>query len=320
MPRPGFYNDNEYRAYPFVFKPAQVNKFSDAIIVDAGIIMGLDSEFSNSDHAVWLHEVRRVTRQNEEDVFEFEIRSDAPGTISSPLIFTRAADAEEWENEYVESAAYRKNVNSCAVEPAWSGFLVTGPLTALKSLLPPGGDPIKLHDDTESPADPLYELEPARIQNLTRHYLRSISIGNLSRPLAGSACDTDNDDNAREVIVNYRCISGDIRFQEGYNCQIRQATANNDIIVSASKGLGAPIDSELCENHGEIPFYPGEAPPPGSKFLSGGPACDELVSTINGVSGPDINIVAGTGVTVTPNPETNTIQIEISATNNAGNC
>ena len=313
MPRPGFYNDNEYRSYPFIFSTdmfdeQQIKYVPDAVVVDAGISMGLDSEFDGQSHTVWLKEIRR-----NDDVFEIELQTDAPGAAELPLIFTRDINADEWQTEYVESAPYIKNENSCAVEPAWSGFLVTGPLTDLIEKLPTTGA-ITLVDNT-------YQLEPARIQSLVKHYLRSISVGNLSRPLARSACDADIPPEPRKVIVNSRCIAGDIRFKEGYNCQITQQEQINEITISAGKNLGVPIDDgELCRNKGEIPYYENETPPAGSQFLSGGPACNELISSINGVGGPDVNIIGGTGINIVAEPETNTLRIKLSSFNSAGNC
>lgn len=313
MPRPGFYNDNEYRAYPFIFTTdmfddEQNKLIPDSAVVDAGIIMGLDSEFDGQIHTVWLHEIRRVG-----DSFEFELHTNAPGAAELPLVFTREATAGEWQNEYVESEPYIKDSNSCAEEPAWSGFIVTGPLTDLAAAL-------SAEEAVTLPAN-AYTLEPARIQSLVRHYLRSISLGNLSRPQARLACESPVPEEERKVIVNSRCIAGDIRFKEGYNCQITQREQLNELTITAGKNLGTPVtDGELCANKGEVPFYEGEQPPEGSQFFSGGPACNELISSINGVGGPDVNIVGGTGINIIANQETNTITIELSATNNTNNC
>lgn len=304
MPRPGFYNDNEYRAYPFIFKP-NIDVLPNSAIVDCGIIMGLDSEFDGETHSVWLHAVRR-----NDSVFEFEFRTDAPGAAGEPLIFSRAVTATEWLTEDAESEPYRKDINSCAVEPAWSGFLVTGPLEELRAKLPSNGS-LNLGND--------YILEPARVQSLVRTYLRSISLGNLSRPRAASSCEPPADE-TRQVVINKRCVTGDIRFKEGYNAQIRQRRTTNEIAISAGKNSGMPFDGDICKTYGEVPFYEGEQPPADSKFLSGGPACDELVSAINGVPGPNISIIGGTGIEITTDADTNTIFVALSQKNIAGNC
>ncbi len=323
MPRPGFYNDNEYRAYPFIFTPAQqTSRLPLSAVVDAGIIMGLDSEFDPNTHTIWLSAVRRVA-----DTFEIELRSDAPGAQNYPLVFTRPVTADEWLTEFVESAPYVKDVNSCATEPAtepaWSGFLVTGPLTDLQAALP--------EDDTLTFADKLFTLEPARVQSLVRSYLRAISVGNLSRPISRSKCDVVSDDAERQVIINKRCLSGNIRFKEGYNAVIRQRDAANELSFTAGLNSGALADAALCENGSELPLYDNEpkpvlfaatdtTPEVRSKFYSGGPACDELVATINGVSGPNINFIGGSGVNIIPDPDNHSITIELSPTALTSNC
>lgn len=305
MPRPGFYNDNEYRAYPFIFK-AGANALPDSAIVDCGIIMGLDSEFDPAVHDVWLKQISRLDNE-----FTFEFATNAPGAAEKPLIFTRPYNADEWLTEDAESAPYVKDDNSCAIEPAWSGFLVTGPMKDLDTALPANGA-ITLGVN--------YKLEPARIQSLVRSYLRAISLGNLSRPEAKSACDT-TPEQPRHVVINKRCINGDIRFKEGYNAQIRQRVLTNEIAISAGRGFGLQYDADLCEHKGEIPFYENEQPPEGSQFLSGGPSCDELVSSVNGIVGPDVSIVGGTGVNVSVDENNpNTILVTLSPTAIAGNC
>jgi hypothetical protein len=125
----------------------------------------------------------------------------------------------------------------------------------------------------------------------------------------------------RPVIINSRCINGNIRFREGYNALIRQRDSTNEISIGAARESGQRPDGSLCENGSEVPFYAGEQPPAGSQFFSGGPACDELISSINGVQGPDITIVGGTGVEVMVDPDNpNTLRISLSNTNIAGNC
>lgn len=316
MPRPGFYNDNEYRAYPFVFQPEQAAAVPYSAVVDAGVVMGIDSEFNSLIHAVRLAAVRRLG-----DLFEFELQTDAPGAENYPLIFTRDVNADEWLTEYVESAAHVADVNSCAEEPAWTGFLVTGPLTDLRALLPTDGE-IVLSDK--------YILEPGRIQSLLKSYLRAITVGNLSRPRALSSCDV-SEEPPRQIIINKRCIRGPIRFKEGYNAVIRQREAINELAISAGLGAGAPYDDELCENGSELPFYPDEqkpiltpatdtTPEVRSKFFSGGPACDEVIATINGVGGPHVAIAAGSGIRIVTDPNTNSITLELSSTSLTGNC
>lgn len=316
MPRPGFYNDNEHRAYPFVFNSKQASFLPDSLVVDLNVIMGLDSEFDARLHTVWLHAVSK----NGNNLL-IELRSNAPGA-NEPLIFTRDLSVnDDWVTEYAASNPYIKDENSCAEEPAWAAYLTTGPLKDTNELIQNG--------ETISPGTN-FSVEPSQIQSLVRSYLRGVSVGNLSRPVALSACETEPAEE-RHVILNKTCLKGDIRFNEGYNALIRQRNASNEILITAGRGLGNQDTKELCEHNGELPFYAGEEKPilfeattdqPAvySTFFSGGPACDELITGINGAPGPHINFVAGTGINIVADPATHTITIELSATTLAGNC
>lgn len=298
MPRAGFYNDNEYRAYPFVFGPNfNAVTLPNTTILDAGVIMGLMSEFDPTQHTVWLKTISRAA-----NVFTFEFRTDAPGAISQPLIFTRPASAVEWLSEQV-------------TEENWEGFFVTGPLTALAAQLP-NGSSLTLTNTSRV-------LEPARIQSLVKSYLRSISLGNYRRTFVTPAADCENSSsavNVREIVVNAEALQGDLRLKEGYNCRISQTDFNREIRVAAEVGAGATPDSELCSRGGELPLYEGEEPLTGSQFLSGGPACNEIISTINGIGGPNVTLVGGAGIGVIADSANNLVRIAIDNNKLVGNC
>jgi hypothetical protein len=337
MPRAGFYNDNEYRAYPFVYKrtdavpsfaelPSSGNKhmiyltrdtgdkyrwtgsaytlidpiapaLPDACILDAGVIMGLMSEFDPTQHSVWLESVSRAA-----DVFTFTFRTDAPGAAGQLLTFTRPADTNEWLSEPVDAAD-------------WEGFFVTGPLASLADQLTDGAN-LTFH------AVDLV-LEPARVQSLVKSYLRSVSLGNYRRTLVTPTDGCENSSaavNVREIVVNAEGLQGDLRLKEGYNCRISQTDFNREIRVAAAVGAGLIPDNELCSRGGELPLYTGEEPPEGSPFLSGGPACDETISTINGVGGPNVTIVGGSGVGVTTDNENFSVRVALDSNNLVGNC
>lgn len=286
MPRAGFYNDNEYRAYPFVYKTTPQNPaLPNACIVDCGIIMGLDSQYDETQHAVWLARASKSAT-----TVTFELETDAPGAEGRPLVFTRTHDAVEWQTEHVVSTQAEK---ICAIEPAWEGFLVTGVLTDFISAIPENVTIVFAAD--------AYVIEPARIQSLVKSYLRSISLGNYSRVLAlpSPECGGPVSIPERYVVVNKTCMHGDLRFKEGHNCEITQVDRNNEIIIGAAVGAGAG-GNDICE---EIKLFDDETPPAGSKLLSGGPACDEIVFTVNGVNYDGaLQIVGGTGVAVKQDP------------------
>lgn len=312
MPRPGFYNDNEYRAYPFVYKTDYFGEaLPDSAVVDCGIIMGLSSGFSHSEHAVWL---ASITRSG--GVIQFEFATDAPGAAELPLVFECSENASEWEAVFSQSAPASGFDLECATEPAWEGFLVPGPLTELLELLSANGDTLSFPSGER-------DLEPGRIQSLVKSYVRSISLGNLPRvrALPPSDCAESSDSlSSEDIVVNAVCMQGDLRIKEGYNCRIKQTDRLNELRVIAEKGAGDTARSELCDHGSELPLYSSEPFDEETGFYSGGPSCSQTISTINGIGGANVNIVGGTGVTVNANAETNTVTVALAQNNFVGNC
>jgi hypothetical protein len=301
MARTGFYNDNEYRAYPFIYvegsTPASVYApgtenpgaiLPSSAIVDCGVIMGLDAHYDETAHSVWLHTISRAG-----NTITLTLKTDAtPATLQ----FTRESTSTTWEIEFAEGAAADL---LCAEEPIWEGFLVTGPLVELAEQLPTG--------TTLTFVKNAYQIEPSCIQNLNKSYLRSISVGNYSRTVV-PPCGTPVTNTNRSVVANALCLKDNIRLKEGYNCQISQVDRANELIVSASKGAGAKEDAELCEHGSELPLYENEPFDPVTGLYSGGATCGELIGTINGLGGPTITILGVNGVDV--KTENNAIVIE----------
>lgn len=245
MPRPGFYNDNEYRAYPFVFKPG-TPPIPESAIVDAGMIMHLPSNFDDAEHSIWL---ASVTRRG--TIFEFEFATDA---VAEKLLFLQAVNADSWQVLYADSEANPTVARPCPdiYAAAWEGFIVTGPMKELAAFIPA--------DNTLFFEKNVLRLEPARIQNLNKAYVRSINVGNYER-VTVSDCGQVSPDRPRDIVMNAACLHGDIRFKEGYNCRILQTNYDNTITIGAGVGEGAAPDAELCENGSELPFYTNEAKP-----------------------------------------------------------
>lgn len=320
MPRAGFYNDNEYRAYPFVFKSEYSGvKIPNNGIVDCGFILGLDSEYDPSVHSVYLAE---ITRAN--NMINFVFKTDAPGAADFPITFTVPETADEWQTIFSESASNTAN-NFCAEEPAWEGFIVTG--TFDEEFL--AAIPVNVYypemitiEDT-----PDYVVEPARIQSLVRAYVRAINVANYARPripscdeLASSSSSGENPP-AREIIVNGTCAKGKIKLLAGYNCAIKQDDVANTITVQTFKrdrGNDDPT-AEICQYGSELPLYPEQVPPAGSQFLSGGPSCADLITSINGVSGVNVTIAAEAGIQIVVTEE-NSIKIDVTPNIIQQNC
>lgn len=319
MPRAGFYNDNEYRQYPFVF--AKPDSLPTDLIVDCGFIMGLDSGFDAAEHFVYLHQIRKTSTQ-----IECEFRTTAPNAANSAIVFKRDFDAEEWSTEFAAAAVADK---PCAAEPLWEGFMVSGVMATTVNLLPVNGS---IDFVTTAPFAANRAVEPARVQSLVKTYLRSVSLGNYPRVIAPACVDGEPGVVApsAEIIVNATCLKGNIRFKPGFNCAIRQSDPANRITIAAQKGANTGDDpaGELCQYGSEIKLYASEQPPiinvatnARSKFLSGGPACDEVITGINGLGAPDVKIVGGAGIQVVVDPDNDhTIKLKIATNLLTENC
>lgn len=360
MSRPGFYNDNEYRAYPFLELPLNVqvyeaNALPPEAIVDAGFVFGSDSGYDETQDFVYL---RKITASDGILLFHFSATVFCPygmeNILNNPchnadtkgIVFQRnytfTEDSQlvvlepEWTTEYAESVS-----TACTDDPLWNGFLVTGKLeTLIKKVEDAGGSLMLWGNGEENGVSAFvypYVIEPARIQNLRKSFLRSVSVGNYERVVA-PACDSvpptpcADADTQRQIIPVATCLHGDIQFKEGYNTRITQTDRTNTITFTAEKGAGKLADNALCENHGEVPLYADEinnkpfihngnetTPPLRSKFLSGGWSCKDLIFTINGVGGNNVNLVGGKNIQIGYDDEQNAITVNLS--NNArGRC
>lgn len=325
MSKPGFYNDNEYRAYPFVAKTPKTliveglattgPALPDDAIVDAGFVMGLDAEYDDRVGKVFLSE---IVRQPAGIKFVF---SFSGGSLISPLNFVVPLDTFEYSTVIEESASS----GSCGAEPLWDGFLVVGKLDALLQALDDANNVLTFQSGR-------YQIEPARVQNMNKAYLRSISVGNFERVKTPPCGDTEDVSGTRQVILNGVCLQGPIQFKEGYQTSITQTDRTNTLAFSSAKTSGLRADDDLCEYRGEIPLYSGEendkplihgtvgnTPARRSEFLSGGWACKDLIFTINGVGGSNVNIIGGKNIQISYDETAQAIKVAL-AENARGQC
>lgn len=323
MSKPSFYNDNEYRSYPFIDKPQVFEGLSvrlpDSAVVDAGFIMNLDAEYNDEIDVVYL---ASVAVNN--GTVSLRFASTAPAAVGQEIIFRRdyTVDAldgivavdPEWATEY---SAAESALNRCPVEPIWTGFIVTGKIEPLVTAALAAGGQLTFVSN-------VYVVEPARIQNLNKAYLRSVRVGNYSR-ITVPPCNDTATLSDREVIFDTRCLNGDIKFKEGYNAKITQNTRANTLLFTAAKGGGAAVDNDICENYGEIPIHDLEkdnkpfiytdteqTEGKRSKFLGGGWSCKDLIFTLNGLGGSNVNIVGGKNIQIGYHEASGAITVKIS--------
>lgn len=269
----------------------------DDAILDITVILGLGADFDAENHRVYLYEVSRNG-----NTLDFTFRFDSPNLSNHTLTFCRRIDDAEFAVSY---ATTQHEASSSIAELICDGiitegWLTTGKLANLAAILADG--------EWLRRGDGQVYVEPARIQAMDGQFVRTINVANADRTrvtgpdcVPGEPYATEGSSEAastRTYIANALCLQGNLRFREGFNCVIIQDTLNNQLTIGAGVGSG------LGEPCAEVPLYEGEGPPEDSVLLSGGPACHEIVKTINGLPGPHINITGGRGVRVEPD-ETN---------------
>ena len=149
-------------------------------------------------------------------------------------------------------------------------------------------------------------VEPPLVQVIGT-VVESINLGNDDRTRVDSPAGCDPIDWPHSVGITHvesRCLQGPVRFKPGYNAIVRQDSRSNELIVSGSVGAG---EGEPCE---EVKHFPDETAPPGSHLLSGGPRCNDVVRSLNGVGGRSMNLVSGQGVDVTADPANHRVIVD----------
>jgi hypothetical protein len=290
-----FYNDNSGRTYPLVDEGSLEMVYSgggnvelpSTAIVDCSVIIGIDGEFLEEEHRVYLYEIERESA----GTFQFRFRFTAPRLLAYELVFCRSRYDDEFSVSHVTATdvdILASSVSSLDLDCGFDlaeGWLTTGLLDDLAAILS-AGEYLRRGDGD-------VWVEPAQVQSMYQAWARSISLANAPRILAlpNASCGSAESDDGN-YVVNATCLTGNIKWKEGFNCVIRQLTADNAIVIGAGVGGGA---GELCD---EVPLYDAETPPTGSTLLTGGPACHEVVKTINGVSGAHQQLIPGRGVSI----------------------
>ncbi len=307
MATPGWFNANANRAYPFVppsvSQPGSgaVRNLPKAAVVDAGFVLGTGAGFDAATHEVRLARVRRAG-----DTLYFDFEATAPALFGAPVTFSRPVGSAGYVTEDADSdGEYGLSLTAPDDEvcraPLWEGFLVTGDLSGLD--LADG--------DSWEGGTGQGVLEPGLVQNLSGTYVSSVNLANDDRTRAEGpeGCPALSWPVAPDPLyVSAACLRGAVQFAPGYNAVIEQSDPDNLITVRAEVGAGA---GRPCN---EVPLYPGEAPPAGGTLLSGGPACGEVLRSVNGIGGRLFDFLAGLGFQVTPSPGSHEVTVDCNFT------
>jgi hypothetical protein len=310
--RAGFFDDNRNRAYPFltgtcnkpISGPITLMNLMNDVIVDCGFTFGPTIHYDASSHIVYLSKLRRVSNS-----LYFEFATTCPDLSGVVLTFTRNINDDEYQTEFTDSGteglslSYSTSGSLAATcyQPGWFGYMVSGPLAAIATILPSSGTV------TGTVADCI--VEPALIRSMYKAAVTSINLANDDRTRYSSpdGCAAVSWPYPVDIIfVNSRCLLGNVLLQSGYNTNLKQNDRDNAIVFNANVGAG---DGQPC---GEIPLFSGETGSPDSGLLSGGTACGETIQTINGVSRSNFTIQAGTGVQIESVPDENKLVIDIN--------
>lgn len=292
MATPAWWNTNAHREYPLA--EGQAPGLPHSAIVDIGLIAGPESGFLPGVHRVWLASVRRTAVG-----FVFTIMADAPGLIGRPLVFVRPPGDGYSVLDPEPSADSSTSADPCPVT-LWDGFLVAGPTSELQQQLPALGD-------TWEPPPGLGRFEPTVVVSLAQAFVTRVRIFNDDRTRVTPPEDCPPvvwPVAPRPVWVWPGCVQGDLVLMPGFSATAEAETDTTRIVWRAEPGGG---EGWVCQ---DIPLHPAEQPPPDSPFLSGGPSCRDVVRSISGASGPDLQIFAGPGFRITTEPILSRIVID----------
>jgi hypothetical protein len=320
--RPGFFNDNLNRSYPFIYTPQ--SDLPDYAIVDFGCVVNSGTGFVDATHSVYLYAMRLSG-----SLIEFEFRSNAAGTLGTCLLFQRDINDGNYISSYSNSSVSEEAASSYSVVvqlwdnpfvslaelwppfsplddtytmPLWYGFMVSGDLSRLAEFLATG--------DWVNTAT----VEPSRVTNASNAFVNSLSLANAERTRATTKEDCRDlcwSFPAYEHYVADGYVVGDVKFEEGYNISIRQETDGNRIVIEANVGAGK---GEPCE---DVLLFPAEAAPNGRTALDGALRCGEVVRSLNGIGSRFFNITGGNGVVITPVPDEHKVIINADLQNMA---
>lgn len=290
-----WYHENMFRAFPLVNTPASFTytpavgspttvRLPNSTLVDFESTLG-PQVLTIASGAVRLDSVTRAG-----STFTFTVRSDFGGLQQYKLTFVRDLSDPIGTTQFVVATNLDGSTiadNGCTGLQVWQGWLVTGPLADLAAIVADGG--------TLTQSGSEAQFEPTCHRMTAGYFIHSVNVANETRTRAtqpGLAAPPPG----YLYITQATCLQGEVRLVPGYNAALRMDTFDNSLTIDA--GLGAGL-GQPC---GEIKTYPDEALPTDSNLYSGGPSCKEIIKTINGQTGPLLRLIAGTGVTIMPDP------------------
>lgn len=228
--------------------------------------------------------------------------TEIPGLWFGAKIFKPMTISDPCQPGYAEA-----HPEFCHEDNPWTGFLVTGRFDSLIAIAECSPGPCNA-DDLSCELLLNVPVEPSLIQNLTGTYARTLNVANAERTRATTPSECRDycwPFPLQAHYVSCVCVTGPIRFKEGYNACITQDELENTITINACVGGGL---GEPCT---QVKITEEEEPPIGRETLDGSLKCDDVIRSINGIGNRFFEILGGTGVVVTSVPEEHKVIVDI---------
>lgn len=331
MAREGFYNENEYRDYPFMTRvspleivpcppgsesgssarsessasagPELLIDLPHEAIVDFGAIMAIDSRYHELKHCVWLD---RITRWG--DYFIYEFQTNATGAASEVLRFTRHLNDPEFTQEWAKSV------------PIGSPDVIPSSMSSESSSTSSRSSSSESCRDVEFDCEGapkwegflitgrMGELAGLIVDGETVTFPSGLWVVEPARmqSLVNTYARTINLANRERVQQTDPCSeSSDAGIQPPGDFLINQTCMDGDLAFK--EGYNCQIRQVAIEN--KLTFGAGIGAGAGQACelpaltlcppLVRGTVCGDTVRAVNGMPGPALRIEAGPGMTIT---------------------
>jgi len=290
-----FFNTNEHISYPLEARAHPRLATPDIMkgLVDAGFMLGPLAEFVTGTHNVYLYAI-----EVQPTYLRYDFRSDAPGlTGAYQWLFELP-----WDAEYGCTVALGATpIGGGSQDELYGyGFINVGAITQLQAL-----------GDGTHVLSPVWNVEPACLQNLTGSRVERVVIANDARRYPG-LCSSSSSAGPNEAFVapDGDNLQGTIQFREGYNARVMLLNSDNAVFLTAAVGAGS---GNTCYDY--IIDENGTRKDPDELGMPLFEACNQFILSLNGRSFKDSNgrirLLGPAGATVEPDPENHRVTVRL---------
>lgn len=284
MPEPGWLNQNQNRAFPFVSPlPGVANE----CVLDAGFVFDNGSGFDHGLHRVYLAGVLRNSGTT-----RFRFACDSPLLAGSFLDVVRPDTATSPTTYYMQSP--QTTGETGCTSSRWEGFVTLGNCLSIAGTVADGNSMVWSAADNR--------IEPALLRDAQGTVVTSLNLANLdrTRATAPTGCTAFAAPPTSVWIVR-TCLAGSVVLGGGNNAVL--SSGDSVLSVQAQPGGG---DGPSC---GGLPLHPSETVPAGRTTLDGAWRCVDVLRSVNGVEGPHIFFRGESGVEITEDPANHRIVV-----------